>query len=208
MKGLDTGKDKIQRICDALRKETLEPAHIEAKEIVEKGQAQAQELIAAAKKMAEDLVSEAEKEIAEKRKVFETSLQLACRQGVEKLKSTIEKEIFDQYLSDILAKEMGDPQAIAKILETFFQILREKGIEDEFVIQIPKSVAPRQISALVAGKMVEKLEKGSILLGEFAGGVQIQMQERAITIDISDEAVHEIIAFYIRRDFRELVYKK
>ena len=36
MKGLETGKDKIQKICDALRKETLEPAKQEAREIVEK----------------------------------------------------------------------------------------------------------------------------------------------------------------------------
>ncbi|MBI3900597.1 MAG: hypothetical protein HY324_00440 [Chlamydiia bacterium] len=208
MKELGTGRDKIQKICDTLRKETLEPAYLEAKEIVEKGQAQAHDLMIAAKKKAEDLIKAAEKEILEKKKVFEASLQLACRQGVEKLKSVIEKEIFDRQLGEILSKEMGSPEAIGKILEVFFQILREKGIEDEFVIVIPKTISPRQISSLVAGKILEKLEKESIALGEFAGGVQIRFKERAITIDISDEAVKEVIAFYIRRDFRELVYNK
>ena len=45
MKGLESGKDKIQKICDALRKETLEPAKQEAREIVENAHMQASEIV-------------------------------------------------------------------------------------------------------------------------------------------------------------------
>ena len=45
MKGLDTGREKIQKICDSLRKETLEPAKQEAREIIENAHMQASEIV-------------------------------------------------------------------------------------------------------------------------------------------------------------------
>ena len=70
VKGLETGKDKIQKICDALRKETLEPAKQEAREIVENAHLAASEIVREAKKKAEAAVSKAEIEINEKKKVI------------------------------------------------------------------------------------------------------------------------------------------
>lgn len=54
MKSLETGKDKIQKICDALKKETLEPAKQEAREVIENARLQAAEIVTAAKKEAEE----------------------------------------------------------------------------------------------------------------------------------------------------------
>jgi hypothetical protein len=37
--------------------------------------------------------------------------------------------------------------------------------------------------------------------------VQIKLRDRQITIDISDRVVRELIANFIRRDFRDLVFQ-
>ena len=50
MKELETGKNKIQKICDVLRNETLDPAKQEAREIIENAHIQAAKIIEDAKK--------------------------------------------------------------------------------------------------------------------------------------------------------------
>ncbi len=206
MKGLETGKDKVQKICDALRKETLEPAKQEAREIVENAHLAASEIEQVAKKKAEMEIRKAEKEIEERKKIFESSLAMACRQGIERMKQEIEHELFNRELFSLVEKEMGDPKAVAHILNAFMKAMEEKGIDDDFVAVIPKSIAPRTISSLLAAQVLDRLKKEGIAVGGFAGGAKVRLKERKITIDISDEAVREVIAQYIRRDFRDLIF--
>jgi V/A-type H+-transporting ATPase subunit E len=206
MKGLETGKDKIQKICDALKEETLQPAKQEAREIVENAHLQAAEIVNASKKEAAERMAAAEKEIEEKRKVFQSSLHLACRQGIESLKQKIEQELFDKELADTVARETADPKVIANLLASFMKAMEERGIEEDFAAIIPKQIAPRAINALLSAHILERLKGHSVSLGEFAGGVQIRLAGRQITIDVSDQVVRELIAQYIRRDFREMVF--
>ena len=203
---LETGKDKIQKICDALRKETIEPAQQEVREIIENAHIQATEIVKNAKKQAEEKIASAEKEIEERKKVFHSSLQLAARQGIEELKQKIEKELFSQELAEFTAKEMGNPKIIGEILNAFLRMVEEKGIEDTFIATIPKTISPRSISAILVEKNMERLKEHAITVGDFAGGIKIGLKGRQITIDISDQVVRELISQYIRRDFRDLVF--
>ena len=206
MKGLETGKDKIQKICDVLKKETLEPAKQEAREIIENAHLQASDVVAAAKKEAAERISTAEKEIEEKRKVFQSSLNLACRQGIELLKQKIEQELFNKELAEAVAKETSDPKVISNLLISFMKAMEERGIEEDFAAIIPKQIAPRAINALLTSHILERLKGHSVSIGEFSGGVQIRLSGRQITIDVSDQVVRELIAQYIRRDFRDMIF--
>lgn len=206
MKGLETGKDKIQKICDSLRKETLDPAKQEAREIVENAHMQASDIVNEAKVKAAEMIQVAEKEMEEKRRVFQASLNLACRQGIEQLKQKIEKELFNQELASLVAKEMADPKMIANLLNSFMKSMEEKGIEEDVVVLIPKGVSPRSITSLLADRVLKHLEKESLVVSDFDGGLQIKMKEHKITIDITDAVVRELIAQYIRRDLRDLVF--
>ena len=206
MKGLETGKDKIQKICDVLRSETLEPAKQEAREVIENAHLQATEIVREAQKKAEELIKKASGEMEERGKVFQASLQLACRQGLEQLKQKIEEQLFCKGLSDLVMQEMADPKVIAHLINSFMKAMEEKGIEEEFVAVIPKTISPRSINSLIASQFLERLQKQTVVVGDFAGGVQIQLKEKEITIDISDATVRDIIASYIRRDFRDMVF--
>lgn len=206
MKDLETGKDKIQKICDALKKETLEPAKQEAREIVENAHMQAAEVVSDAKRKAKAILHEADNELEEKKKVFNASLNMACRQGIELLKQKIEKELFNQELTSLVTKEMSHPKVIADLIQSFMKAMEEKGIEEDFLAQIPKGISPRAINELLAARILERLQNKTVVASDIGGGVQIQVKGRQITIDISDEAVRELIAQYIRRDFRDLVF--
>lgn len=206
MKGLETGKDKIQKICDSLRKETLEPAKQEAREIVENAHIQASEILKEAREKAASLIQETQSEMEEKKRVFHASLVLASRQGVEMLKQKIEKELFSRELTALVAKEMTDPKVIASLLNSFVKSMEEKGHEEEFIAIIPKEISPRSINEFLASRVLERLQNQSLQIGDFAGGLQIQLKNKQITIDISDAVVQDIIAQYIRRDFRDLIF--
>lgn len=206
MKGLETGKDKIQKICDALKKETLEPAKQEAREVIENAHLQAAEIIAAARKEAEEKLAVAEREIGEKQKVFKSSLHLACRQGIESLKQKIEQELFNKELSSVVEKEMADPKVIANLITSFMKAMEEKGIEEDFAAVIPKHITPRAINAMLSSHILQRLKDQTVSVGGFAGGVQITMPSRQITIDVSDQVVRELIAQYISRDLRDLIF--
>jgi V/A-type H+-transporting ATPase subunit E len=206
MKGLETGKDKIQKICDSLRKETLEPAKQEAREVIENAHIQAETIVNEAKAKADQMIQDATKAIEEKQKVCASSLQLACRQAVELLKQKIEKELFDKTLSECVVKESKDPKVINEIIHSFIRSMEEKDVEEEFVVTIPKSITPREINALLGKEILEKLHKNSVSLGDFLGGVMIQLKERQITVDMTDASIRELIARYIRSDFRDLFF--
>lgn len=206
MKGLETGKDKIQKICDALKKETLDPAKQEAREIVENAHMQASEIVAEAKIKAASMVQDAERELEEKKKVFFASFNLACRQGIEQLKQKIEKELFSQELSQLVIKEMSEPKVIANLLNSFMKSMEEKGVEEDFVALIPKGILPRTINEFLAARVLDRLQNKTVVASDIAGGVQIQLKGRQITVDISDAVVRELIAQYIRRDMRDLVF--
>lgn len=206
MKGLETGKDKIQKICDTLRKETLEPAKQEAREIIENAHMQGAEIVAEAKAKATEMIEDAVKEMEEKRRVFHASLSLACRQGIEQLKQKIEKDLFSQELATMVGKEMADPKIIASLLNSFMKSMEDKGIEEDFVAVIPKGISARSVSELLASKVLDQLQHKMVVSPDFIGGVQIQLKGRKITIDISDAVVRDLIAQYIRRDLRDLVF--
>jgi V/A-type H+-transporting ATPase subunit E len=206
MKGLEMGSEKIQKICDALRKETLDPAKQEAREIVENAHVQAAEIIEVAKAKAAHLLESVEKEIEEKKKVFQASLNLACRQGLESLKQKIEQDLFRQELFSLVDREMKEPKLVAHIINKFLESLEKKGLEEEFVAAIPKEVSPREINELLAAKVLDRLQGKTVVAGDFNGGVQLHLKDRKITVDVSDAVVKELIGQYIRRDLRDLVF--
>jgi V/A-type H+-transporting ATPase subunit E len=207
MKGLDSGKNKIQKICDALRAETLEPARQEAREIIENAHLQAAELLREAREKTQSLVQEAERSVAQERNAFESSMQMACRQSIELLKQKIEHEILFAGLAEIVSTEMSDSQWIVQLIQGCLQILREKGIEEDLSVVIPRSLSPRAINSMLVQQFIEHLKEKSVVVGGFDGGIQIQLRGRQIVIDISDQVIRELIAGFIRPDFRELVFQ-
>jgi len=206
MKNLETGKDKIQKICDAIRKETLDPAKQEAREIVENAHLQAAEIVKEARSSSALLKHTAEVEIEERKKVFQSSLQLACKQGIETLKQKIEQELFNPELESLIKKETGKPDLITRLIQGFMHSLDKHGIEEDFEAVIPKDISARSINALLSEKILERLRNRTVEVGDFHGGVQLRMKGREITIDISDAAIRELISSYVRRDFRDMIF--
>jgi len=206
MKGLETGKDKVKKICDLLKRETLEPAQIEAQEILETARLRSEEIIAEAHRKAEALHQVAHQEIQQQKAVFQASLSQACRQTLDSLKEKIEQKLFNPELSSLFGKPLQDPIIGAKLIEVVVQALEKEGIDANLSASISSAVSAREVNSALTSKILDRLKEKGVLLSSIGGGVEVKINDQNMTIDLSDTAFKELVANYIRKDFRDLIF--
>jgi V/A-type H+/Na+-transporting ATPase subunit E len=207
MENLDTGKDKIKKICEILKSETLEPAKEEAQKIVDAAEQEARGIIRDAESKAETILQNAKSKIAKEREIFESSIKQAFQQGMESLRQEIENKLFNAELSSWLDKQTADPGIAAKLINAIVEALEKEGTSTDFSAFIPKQVPAEKVNALLTKNVMEKLRDKSVVVGDFKGGVQLKLHDRKLTLDLSNEAIKELIAHYVRRDFREILFR-
>lgn len=206
MKGIETGKEKVRKICEALRKETLEPAILEAENIVASAKEEASRIIAQAQKEVEGLFSESQQKIEREREIFQIALNQASKQAVQFLKQMIEEKLFNKELSHLLSKPLQNPQVLAEFISAIVKALSKDGSEADLSVFIPATIPARDVNALLAKDITDRLKEKSVLLAPIAGGIEVKLRKQNITLDLSDEALKELLANYIRKDFRELFF--
>lgn len=206
MKTLETGQDKIQKICDKLRHETLEPAKDEARHLIATAKKKGEELIADAEKQAEHLLKQAREQIEQERNVFHSSLQQAAKQAVEALRQEIENRLFNEQLQTVLDKNLADPKVVAQLINGIVKALEKDGVKVDLSAVIPRTVSPEQVIALLLNETKARLKDTPLELGSFGGGVQVKLQGKRMTIDLTDQAIKELLAAYARKDFRQIIF--
>lgn len=207
MENLETGKDKIKKICDILKKETLQPAKQEAQQIVEVAGQEAHQIIRDAEAKAEQILNEAKAKMEKEKELFRSSLTQACRQGLEALRQDIENKLFNSALDGWLQKNTADPAVGAKLISALVQAIEKEGISADFSAIVPAQVPADKVNAALGQNIIDKLREKSVVVGDFIGGVQLKLHDRKLTLDVSDDALKELLGHYIRKDFRELLFQ-
>lgn len=207
MENLETGKDKIKKICDILKNETLKPAKEEARQIVEVAEQEALQIIRDAEAKADETLTAAMVKMEKEKELFQNSLKQSCRQGIEALRQEIECKLFNEALSDWLQKNTADPQVGAKLVQALVEAIQKEGTSADFTAFVPKSVPPEKINAILTKEILDKLQDHTVKVGDFMGGVQLKLHDLKLTLDLSDEALKELLGQYIRKDFRELLFQ-
>lgn len=206
MKTLEKGQDKIKKICDELRKETLEPAQAEGQKIIEQAKVHADQLIADAEAQIAKMHAAAKQEIEQEKNVFQSSLQQAMKQGMEALRQSVENKLFNDQLQTLIQAGTTDPQVIAKIIDAIVKAIDKSGISADFSAVIPKAVSEKDVNKVLGEGILAKLKDKTVVLGDFAGGAQVKLHDKRITIELTDAALKELLARYVRKDFRKLVF--
>lgn len=206
MRSLEKGQDKIQHICDKLRHATLEPAEKEAQRIIEEAQKKAEAIKADGERHVEQLIKQARGQIEQERNVFHSALQQAAKQTVEGLRQEIEHKLFNDELQYILEKQMGDPKIIAELINGIVKAIEKEGLTTDLTAVIPRLVSTDDINDLLIENVRKRLKGKSLELGGFAGGVQVKLIGKKMTIDLTDQAIKELLANYMRKDFRQLIF--
>lgn len=207
MKTLEQGQDKIRKICDELRQNTLEPAKIEAEKIVLDAKALSSKLIKDAEAEAENLICAARAEIEQERNVFKSSLAQGVKQSLEALKQDIEKQLFNHELNEMVKKGTDNTDIVARLIECIVKAIEKEGLSADITALIPTHLSEREVNLKLTENILTKLKHHSVVVGTFQGGAQIKLGDKGLTIDISDQAIKELLSQYIqRKDFRKLIF--
>ncbi len=207
MKGMESGTDKVKKICDALRKETLEPALVEAEEIVDQAREEAARIVAEAQRQAERHFDEAKERIGREKEIFQAALNQASKLAVQFLKQTIEEKLFNRELAKQLASFMQNPKILADLITAVVKAIEKDGKDVDLSAYIPSAIPARDVNAFLAKEILEKLKEKSVLIAPIGGGIEVKLRNENVTLDLSDAALNELLANYIRKDFRELFFE-
>lgn len=207
MKTVDTGKDKVKKICDVLKKETLDPAKLEAEKIISDARMEGEQLIKEAKGQIERMQSTARREIDEERNVFQASLNLASKQGLSTLKQEIESHIFNKALGESLDKFTNDPKIIADLISAIVSSIEKEGIDGDLQAVVSSKVSKEEVNKNLMQGILEKLKEKSVILGEITGGAEVKFLNKNMTLDISDQSLKTLLGNFLRSDFRSILFE-
>ena len=206
MKSVDTGKDKVKKICEVLKKETLAPAKKEADKIIALARSDAERILEDAKREGKRIHDEAKKKIEEERNIFQASLNLACKKSLDTLKQEIEQNLFNEELNAFIDKQMKDPHIIAEIISAIVKGIEKDGIDVDLKAVISSAVSTQEVNRELARGVVERLKSKSVEIGDITGGTQVKIVDKNLTIDMTDEALKALLASFVREDFRSVIF--
>ncbi|MCB1107210.1 MAG: V-type ATP synthase subunit E [Chlamydiia bacterium] len=206
MKSVDTGREKVKKICEVLRKETLDPAKKEGDQIIAKARSESEKIIADAKRDAAGILEEARKKVEEERNVFQASINLAAKKSIETLKQEIDKRLFNPELASFVSEKMKDPKVIADLISVIVSGIEKEGINGDLRAVVSKGINGEAVNKELAKGVIERLESKGVDLGDIGGGAQVQIKDRNLTIDLSDEALKHLLASFVRDDFRAIIF--
>ncbi len=207
MKGIDIGKDKVKKICDVLKRETLEPAKQEADEIIRKAEARAKQIEQEAENKAKDRLLEASKQIEREQNVFQSSLNQACKQALEALKQEIEDKLFEPELERFLKAPLEQPKILSELINAIVKAIEKEGLDADLKVYVSKAVPAKEINAILMQNVLQRLKNHTVEAELGTTGVAIKIDQSKITIDVTENALKELVSGYIRKDFREILFR-
>lgn len=207
MATLENAQEKIQKICNELREVTLEPAKKQAELMIEEAHLRQQEIVKEGELIAKNLIDEARQLIERERNVFQSSLTQGMKQGLEALKQEIQS-LFNAHLLDLVKNDTKQPQVIAKLINSIVKAIEKEGILADLSALIPKEVPANEVNDLLLAEVLKKLKNNTVSFGSFGGGAQIKLESKGLTIDISDQAINELLLRYIPKDLRKRLFNE
>ena len=206
----------VQELIEKLRNQGVDSGRQEAGKIVSDAEAKAAELVAEAQKRAAAIVSKAREEADFITKAGKEALQLAERNAILELKDYLLEKFSDQIRAVVSHSMEGEKLLEAMILEVAGQnnLRGEKNIE----VVLPRKVIgvdelrdnPKLLKA--GGLMEFAMKRASDMLGSGVvfkagdtSGVVFKLKDKDIQIELTDEAVSEVLLKHLQPRFRALL---
>lgn len=202
---LETADEKVEQICQLLTKETLEPARQKAKDIVSEAEAQAKSIIKAAEEEAKELTEKSLAAMKGERKTFDSTIKLAHQQAITQLKDQIQ-QIFSEKLQASMQATTSKKENVASILSAMVEAVRKEGIKSDLKGVIPKTVKPEDLIEEMSQDVKTELQKNSIEVADIKGGAILKIEDKKLSVHMTDEAVGELLTNYISESLRDFLF--
>ena len=208
MELIDSSKKKVKKICDVLVKETLEPAQKQAEEIVDEAHAKGSAIISEAKAKAEAILQKARDQVEEEKRVFESSVNIAVQKVITDLKDQIESRLFHPELEGQVSKYLKEKDVVVKLIDALVGALSKEGMKADLEVIVSNSFSTEEICSAILDSSLKAMKGETIQLAEMGSGVVVKCEGYNLSVDITDEAVKEIIARYASESLRKILFNQ
>lgn len=154
------------------------------------------------------MITQARKEMEKESQVLETSLRQATKQSMEMLRQKIEKRLFNDQLQLFVEQHLAAPKVVARFIEAIVEAIQSEGLDADLEVAVPKKVKPKEITSLLADGVLKRLKDHPIRIGDFVGGTQVKLHGREMTIDLTEDALKQLMGRFLRDDFRAILFQE
>ncbi|MFA3916284.1 hypothetical protein [Ruegeria hyattellae] len=210
----------IDALIDRLRSEGVQAGSDEGARLTQEAQAKAAQIVETAQADAAKLLSDARDASDRYTKAGEEALNTAMRDAVLTMKSTLMAQ-FQQDVQRMVSETMTDPEMLKQmVLELVARARTETGIGADAQVILPAEVVgpdairanaddiqSGQLTKFVLGLTQEMLKDGVKLFAssDLHAGIWAQAGEDGIKLDLSDEAIADVLMQHLQPRFRAVL---
>lgn len=195
---------QVQDLIEQIKRDGVETAETQAKEIVDAAEMQAEKIVADAKAQAEKILADAKQETERMTKSGEDALRQAGRNLLISFRESVSRELEALLRENVCAVYSSEAlvQLIATVVENWAQ---KPDAEDLSVVLNTETL--EKLEENVQAALKEKLQKGVTLKANdnFDGGFRIAVKDGSAYYDYSADAVVELLSNYLSPKVRELL---
>ena len=206
MSDLEKAQERINVICEKIRVETLTPAKLEAQQIIVEARNEAERIKLLARQEAEKILEDAKRGLEIEKQIFTSSLEQAAKQAIELLKQKIESSLFNPALEKWVIDQLGGAKEDAKLIEALVKAINADGLKTDLTIKIPQAFTPDEITSNLSRHILDMLKGSAIEVSDIKGGAKVSLKGKHMSLDLSDTALRELIASFVRKDFRKVFF--
>jgi V/A-type H+-transporting ATPase subunit E len=210
----------VEGLIERLRYEGVESGRREAERIIEEAQRRANDIIDRAELDADRIRQDAQKAAEHLKVSAQEALAVAARDTLITLKTQLTNR-FAQEVKRLVSEQMHSAELLRQlILEVTGQAAKQIVQDERMKLLLPHDVVgleslrrdPEELAGGELTRFVQALSeecfRKGVTFGEMEGkrgGLTIHLEDRAMTIDLTDEAVADLLLEHLQPRFRALL---
>lgn len=218
----DYASSGVEQLIERLREQAIDAGQAKAESIVTDAQRRAAWLIGEAEQEAKNILKKAQTEADAIQSAGRDALNLAARDALLRLRDTLLGS-FSQEVQRVVGEKMADQQFMEQLILALAGQVRDKiGLDQHqqltFVLpetisgveelrKNPEELQQGKLSGVAAAMAGDLLRKGvHFEVGdELKSGLVIRLEDNAMLIDFTDEAVAALLLKHLQPRFRALL---
>jgi V/A-type H+-transporting ATPase subunit E len=210
----------VEALIDRLRDEGVTEGRKEAQKIVKEAEARAHWIVKQAKEESDQIKQAAQQQAAHYLKAGKEALNVAARDTLLALKTTLAEQ-FAREVGRLISAEMRKQELLKKmILEVVGRVKEDVAIDGQLEVLLPRDVIgleqlSRDPEQLEQGKLTHfvRLVSADMLregvsfqvADDIEGGIKLRLVDQNVTLELTDRSVASLILQHLQPRFRALI---
>lgn len=210
----------VQELIDKLKNQGVSEGQKQAEQIIKEAQQKASQILSKAQTEADKLLAEAQQKIEVERKSSHEAIKTAFRDTEIALRSKL-RDAFSAHLRRLVSFELENKDFIKQLVLAIAGLKTAEAAQATHVeVLLPSKLfdtdtsgthlstdGKKRVQQLVLGITHDMLREGIELKPstDIKGGIKVRLVGKDIDIDLTDEALNELLLKYLLPRYREIV---